>query len=322
MDNSHTESKMKTFRARFLRDNPDLTREVLKIQSNQRGAQDIIEFDRKTRKKVYALQGTTFAFIATSSIWISNWYLAALAIIVLGTFAMPYIRVFMHSEFHWGLGGTTLERRWFRNFISLTFSVPQRGYEIGHRIHHRYDNDFSNDGRPRDPQSTYIFARNGSPSNPFLWIIYYAFLFQHMVLPYLVVKNGKNTDIASYFFQLSGIISLHVIIFLYAKEFYLLIYLPSTVISWFGSAIVLYMMHDVSLEGISSHPTNNSASQFFNWFGDNDGFHLEHHVFAGVHPARLREVHDIVRDNIPDKQILPNHYATEFFKRHVIGGVE
>jgi hypothetical protein len=73
-----------------------------------------------------------------------------------------------------------------------------------------------------------------------------------------------------------------------------------------ASATVLYMMHAVNADEYVIHPTNTCTDRFFNSFGDNDGYHLEHTLFPSIHPLFLPKVHGLLQCD--PRQIFPIHY--------------
>ena len=269
-------------------------------------------FDKKTRLKVYILYGTFVAcFLAYYFLPFSVYLSVALAI-VMGFFAIPYLRVFMHSEMHWGVGSKGLSRVFFKHFLSLLFSVSQTGYVYGHRAHHRYDNDYNPSGFPKDLQSTYIFSKSGRPTNPLVWLAFYVLVYQQFIHAYLVFSGKVITDKIWMIVELAVIVAFHSAMYIYFFDFYLFSYLPALLIAWVGSGIVLYMMHSVDADSYKIHPTNNSLSKFFNTFGDNDGYHLEHSLFPSIHPKYLKEMAECV--DLDDSQNLKDHYVIAFFK--------
>jgi fatty acid desaturase len=273
----------------------------------------IHRFDALSRFKV----GLLFAgFFAT--LWLyerlgEGRVVAVLCVAAVGLFFVPYTRIFMHSQMHWTMGGSRITRFVLDRFVSLLFSVPQTGYAVGHRMHHRYDNDCDPSGRPRDLQSTYMFSRTSRPTSIFLWVPYYMFGFQHAVVPWLVFTKAKKAERVWYVVELAGIVAFHAALFTYHASFYRYVYVPGLLLAWMASAVVLYMMHAVDASTYATHPTNTSTSRFFNWFGDNDGYHLEHTLFASVHPMYLPELHDLLA--LDPKQVLQDHYFIAGVKR-------
>lgn len=293
---------------------------VLDWQQEARASEEVEHFDRHSRRKVALLYAVSFACFAAYQWSSGNGFVAAASLLTMGLFSIPYTRVFMHSQMHWGMGGTAVTQFLVRHFISLQFSVPQTGYEYGHRLHHRYDNDFNPKGLPRDLQSTYVFSRNGKPTPALLWLPFYLLFFQTLVCAYLVLRGGKWRDILGYLMELGAILGLHATLFGYTQDFYLSVYLPALLLAWTASGIVLYVMHEVDARQYGVHPTNNSHSRFFNGFGDNDGFHIEHTLFPGLHPLYLERLHRLLPT--PPQQNLKNHYVIAFVKKALRRGVE
>ncbi len=238
---------------------------------------------------------------------------AVICVALNGAFFIPYTRVFMHSQMHWGLSNSRWLNYLYDHTISVLFAVTQTGYSYGHRLHHRYDNDFNAAGTPNDKQSTYIFSKSGRPCHILLWVAYYIFFYQQIYVTYLVLKSRQIKDIGFLMLEYGLIFLLHFSIFLYAEKFYMFVFLPSLLTGWIGSALTLYEMHNVSANEYHIHPTNTSTDWFFNWYGDNDGYHLEHTLFASLHPCYLKELHKVV---LPSKsQVYKKQFAFEALGR-------
>lgn len=291
----------------------EIRNHVHRWQGEMSTSEGVKAFDKKSRLKVYLLYLTTVTCGLVHWLVGDNVTLDILLVLVMGLFSIPYTRVFMHSQMHWGMGGNQFTRFLLDHFISLQFSIPQRGYVYGHREHHKYDNDYNEQGYPRDLQSTFLFSKDGRPSHPCLWLAFYVLVYQHFIHAYLVLKGGKSKDILSYLMELSVIVLMHVVLFVGFNAFYLHAYLPALCVAWTASGIVLYMMHAVDSDTYTVHPTNNSLSPFFNSFGDNDGYHIEHTLFASLHPLYLERLHAMLP--VAEEQRLPRHYVVEFFRR-------
>jgi fatty acid desaturase len=279
---------------------------------SSRHSETVQQFDKRSRLKVsmlfigFLLVMLVYRFVP---IHVS---VTVCAVLVLGTFFIPYTRIFMHSQMHWGLGGGPISRFLLGHFVSLLFSVPQTGYSFGHRMHHRFDNDLDSNGRPKDLQSTYIFSRGSKPTHPLLWIPYYIFVFQHLITAFLVLHKGNGRERLWFMVELGAIVIFHFTLWVEVPIFYLSVYLPALFLAWIGSAVVLYMMHAVDAEDYIIHPTNTSISPFFNRFGDNDGYHIEHTLFPGVHPLYLPRLHAVM--DLDPRQILREHYVVAGIK--------
>jgi fatty acid desaturase len=137
-------------------------------------------------------------------------------------------------------------------------------------------------------------------------VIYYVLVFQNVITLWLVLKSGKVKEMLGYVCELASIIAFHLMLWCLSAQFYYHIYLPALFLAWLASAVVLYMMHAVDAIDYTVHPTNTSTSPFFNRFGDNDGYHLEHSLFPGVHPLYLPNIHSLIEYG--PRQILVEHY--------------
>jgi fatty acid desaturase len=229
----------------------------------------------------------------------------------LGLMCLPFLRVFMHSQAHWKVGNGPLRNWLLDRWISLPFSISQTGYRMGHVAHHLYDNDFEPRGIPKDLQSTYLFSRNRSPGNMWKWILGYVLVYQHGV-HFLHVLNSPNPKVLRwYLFETASIVAMHYGMFHYLPGFYFAVYLPALGLAWLVAAIALYMMHYVELSDVESGPfvyhALNSVEPFFNWFGDNDGYHIEHSLFPSVHPVFLRSANELLQP--PREQQLQHNYV-------------
>jgi len=274
---------------------------------------EIRRFDARSRIKVLVLFAGFFLTLWGYELRPESGVVTLAAVAAVGAFLVPYTRIFMHSQMHWGMGGMRLTRFLLDRLVSLLFSVPQTGYAIGHRMHHRFDNDFDASGRPRDLQSTYLFSRSAQPTSMLVWIPYYMFIFQHAVVPWLVFTQRRLSAKLWYLVELGCIAGFHAMLFRNHTGFYVHVYVPGLLLAWFGSAMVLYMMHAVDATSYVLHPTNTSVSSFFNTFGDNDGYHLEHTLFSSLHPIHLRKLHAML-DPSPE-QVFKDHYFIAGMKR-------
>jgi fatty acid desaturase len=266
-----------------------------------------------TQAKVAAIYATFVAALAAYQLTGGRPTVSAASVVVLGVFALPFLRVFMHSQSHWGVGNGPVRNWLLDHGISLLFGVPQTGYKYGHLAHHRYDNDYDPTGFPKDLQSTYIFSRDRRPANIVVWCLFYVTVYQHAVHLYHTVNAPKRREVFWFAFEYGLIVALHAALFHFAPGFYLTVYLPSLVIAWLVSAVSLYMMHAVDADDYEVHPTLNTRDRFFNWFGDNDGYHMEHSLYPHVHQVFLGRVSDLIQP--PAEQVLDGQYVTAAFRR-------
>jgi hypothetical protein len=116
-----------------------------------------------------------------------------------------------------------------------------------------------------------------------------------------------------YLVELGCITGFHTALCVTVPALYSHVYIPGLLLAGFGSAMVLYMMHAVDATDYVLHPTNTSVSRFFNSFGDNDGYHLEHTLFGALHPIHLPKLHALLAP--PSHQVLADHYVVAGFKR-------
>ncbi len=249
------------------------------------------------------------AFLATGG----NAAVAAAGVLALGTWALPLLRVYMHSQAHWGIGNGPVRNFVLDRLISILFSVPQTGYKYGHLAHHRYDNDFDARGFPRDLQSTYVFSRDGKPTNIVLWCLFYVIVYQHAIHLFHVLNAPRRREPAWFAFEYALIAAFHVSVWLISPGFYLAVYLPALVLAWLVTAVTLYVMHAVDHDDFEIHPTLNTRHRLFNWFGDNDGYHLEHSLYPALHPVFLDKASALIQP--PAEQVLEGQYLTEALRR-------
>jgi hypothetical protein len=73
------------------------------------------------------------------------------------------------------------------------------------------------------------------------------------------------------------------------------------------AAIALYMMHYVEHSDESFYHTLNCLDPAFNWFGDNDGYHIEHSLFPNLHPYFLKEAASFV--GAPETNLVHENYV-------------
>jgi fatty acid desaturase len=197
--------------------------------------------------------------------------------------------------------------------ISLLFGIPQTGYKYGHMAHHRYDNDYDPTGFPKDLQSTYIFSRNRRPVDIWTWCAFYLIVYQHAVHLYHTINAPRRREILWYLFEYIIILMFNISLCRLAAGFYFNVYLPSLALAWMVSAACLYMMHAVDLDEYRVHPTLSTRDPLFNWLGDNDGYHLEHSLYPGIHPVYLGRVSALIQP--PEEQVLEGQYLTAAFRR-------
>jgi fatty acid desaturase len=266
-----------------------------------------------TQLKILAIHVVFFGALAAYLASGGHWIAAALGVAVLGLLALPFIRVYMHSQGHWGIGNGPIRNWLLDRGISILFSVPQTGYKYGHLAHHRYDNDFDSRGFPKDLQSTYIFSRDGKPTNIVLWCLFYVLAYQHAIHLFHVLNAPRRRELAWFAFEYVLIAAFHAGVWLVSPGFYLAVYLPSLVLAWLVSAVSLYMMHAVDRDDFEIHPTLNTRNRLFNWFGDNDGYHLEHSLYPALHPVFLDKASALVQP--PVEQVLEGQYLTEALRR-------
>lgn len=279
---------------------------------------DIEHFDKSSRNKVIFLNATFLTSLLTY-ISFPTVYTALILVVVNGTFSIPYLRVFIHSEMHWGLIKNKALSWLFRSFAFAIYHVPFEAYKYGHFAHHRHDNDVAGADKAKDKQSTYLTSRQGTPINPLLWIIHYLFVYQFYYQTKLVIDSKLRSAKINYTLQSLIILALDIAIFNISEDFFVFIYLPSIALAWIGSGIVLYMMHCVDFEKSVYHHSVNSYSTFFNKFGDNDGLHIVHSMFPSLHPMLAKDVDELIKPELHESQVLDKHYVTQFFINFVKG---
>ena len=227
-------------------------------------------------------------------------------IAVLGLFAIPFLRVFMHSHMHWKIGNGPVRNFILDHALSMMFSVQQTGYELGHWAHHLYDNDFDPRGFPKDLQSTYVFSRTGKPASMALWGLFYVTVYQFGVQLFHVLNARKKRVVLGFAGDTLVIAAFHAGVYTLSSGFYLGVFLPALGIAWAVAAIALYMMHNLPVDGSRYYHAINCLDPFFNWFGDNDGYHIEHSLFPGIHPAYLKLANGLLAPP-RDQQIHDNY---------------
>jgi fatty acid desaturase len=253
------------------------------------------------------------AFLASGG----HWAVIALSVFLLGLIALPFLRIFMHTQAHWGLGNGPVRNFLLDHLISVLFSAPQTGYKYGHLAHHRYDNDFDARGFPKDLQSTYVFSRNGKPANIWLWSAFYILVYQNFIHLFHVLNAPRRREILWYLLETVLVVAFHLALWRLSPAYYLWVYWPTLVVAWLVSAVTLYMMHAVDLDHFHVHPTLNTRNRLFNLIGDNGGYHLEHSLYPNLHPAFLAEASALIQP--PAEQVLDGPYVTEGV-RLLLGG--
>lgn len=243
-----------------------------------------------------------------------------LSVIFCGLLLIPFVRIFMHSQAHWGVGNSRWKNFILDHFISVIYSVQQTGYKFGHFAHHRYDNDYDPRGYPKDLQSTYLFSTTGETCNPVVWVLFYSFIYQTAIHLMHVINSKNITFIGWYCIETIAIVLFHIAVFKLSATFYLAVYIPSLIIAWLAAGIGLYMMHNVSNNHYSVYHGVDAVGFLFNYVGDNDGYHIEHSLFPALHPAYLKEAHEYM--TLPKEQIVHDYILDAFialfhrYRRH------
>jgi fatty acid desaturase len=306
--------------------NPNAILEALPPQARERirewsrAGQDHPEVRRSnfhTQLKWLAIQVLFLAALAAYLATGGHWLVALVSVLGLGLVLLPIIRLHMHVHAHWKSGNGPVRNWLLDRCTSLLFGISQTGYKHGHLAHHRYDNDFDARGFPRDLQSTYLFSRNGKPTNIWLWCAFYIVVYQHAIHLFHVLNAPRRRELLWYACEYALIAALHVALYSVSPGFYLGVYLPALGLAWLVAALGLYMMHAVDLDQYRLHPTLNSHSRLFNWVGNNDGYHLEHSLYPNLHPAFLDRASALIGP--PQEQVLQGTYVTEALRRLVRG---
>jgi fatty acid desaturase len=266
-----------------------------------------------TQLKVLAIHGVFLGILGAYLYTGGHWLVAVASVALLGLVLLPVVRLLMHSQAHWKAGNGPVRNWLFDHGLGTLFSVPQTGYKYGHLAHHRYDNDFDSRGFPKDLQSTYIFSRNGRPTNIWLYCAFYMFVYQHAIHLFHVLNAPRRREVLWYALEYGLIAALHVALYAVSPGFYLWVYLPALFLGWLVAALSLYMMHAVDLDDFQIHPTLNSRNRLINFLGNNDGYHLEHSLFPNLHPAFLAKASALIGP--PKEQVLEGSYMTEALRR-------
>jgi fatty acid desaturase len=265
--------------------------------------------NRRTQLKIVAVY-MTFAFSILAYRWAGgHWAVSVISVAVLGVIALPLLRLFMHTHAHWKVGNGPVRNWLLDHGVSVLLSIPQTGYKYGHLAHHRYDNDFDPRGFPRDLQSTYIFSKDGRPSNIVVWCLFYIVVYQNFIHFYHVLNAPRRREAAWHTFESALIVAFHASLYHISAGYYLQVYLPSLLLAWAVSALTLYVMHAVDLNCFALHPTLNTRSRVFNLLGDNGGYHLEHSLYPNVHQVFLDKASALIQP--PQQQVLDRSYVTE-----------
>lgn len=271
-----------------------------------------------TQLKILAIHAVFGLALADYLMSGGHWVAAALGVAILGLVALPFLRVYMHSQSHWGIGNGPVRNWLLDHGISILFGIPQTGYKYGHLAHHRYDNDYDSRGFPKDLQSTYIFSRNGKPTNIGVWCLFYVIVYQHAIHLFHVLNAPRRRELAWFAFEYVVISAFHAAVWAVSPGFYWTVCLPSLGLAWLVSAVSLYMMHAVDHDDFEVHPTLNTRNRLFNLIGDNDGYHLEHSLYPGLHPVFLDKASALIQP--PPEQVLEGQYFTEALRR-LVGGL-
>lgn len=256
---------------------------------------EIRAYNFKTQLKIASIYLLFAACLAADLSTDGFWLVRATAVGLLGLVAIPFLRVFMHSQGHWHVGNGPVRNFLLDHLLSLLFSVQQTGYRLGHSAHHLYDNDFDPRGFPKDLQSTYVFSRDGKPANLLLWGAFYVSVYQFAIHLFHALNSSRRSDRVAYLGETVAIVAFHAGVWSLAPGFYWAVYLPALAISWIVAAVALYAMHDVTLEDHTFYHAINCVEPFFNWFGDNDGYHIEHSLFPNIHPAHLKKANALIQ---------------------------
>ncbi len=293
----------------------DAKRYARELQRDKQFEPDIERFDARSQMKVYGLNFlTVLSFVAFVLAKQPLWLVLPL-ICLNGALTLPYLRVFIHSEAHWGLAKGRIGRLYMRYIAYSFYHIPFEAYRVGHFAHHQYDNDAPGDGESlsRDRQSTYLYSREGIPVRFGIWALYYLFVYQFVNQVSMVVRRSRKQELWEMAAQTVVIMALDLAMILISWKFFVLIFIPSLAVAWIGSAIVLYMMHNVKLTDARYHHSVNSCSRFFNSFGDNVGMHIVHSLAPSLHPYHQARVNKLVEANLHPSQTVGRHYVIAFF---------
>lgn len=294
----------------------DVKRYARELRSDKQYENQIERFDARSRMKVYGLNALTICSFGLFVLAGEPMWLVPVLIAVNGLFALPYLRVFIHSEAHWGLSKSRFGRTYMRYIAYSLYHVPFEAYRVGHFAHHQYDNDAPGEGErfSRDRQSTYLYSSQGIPVRFGAWAFHYLFVYQYANQIAMVAKRAGRRKLFEMGAQAAIIIGFDIAMMVVSWRFFVMIFVPSLVIAWLGSAIVLYMMHNVRLSDAKYHHSVNSYSKFFNSFGDNDGMHVVHSIVPFLHPYHQARVNELIENDLHPSQSLPGHYVGAFMK--------
>lgn len=292
----------------------DVKRYARELRKSSEFDDEIRDFDRKSRNKVLLLNAVFVLTLAVFALAGESWWLVPVLVLVNGAFALPNLRIFIHSEAHWGLCRTA-PGTWYMRFLAFApYQIPFEAYRVGHFAHHQYDNDIPERDHTlaNDRQSTYLYSQKGTPVSFVVWAVHYLFVYQYINQFVLVIKRTNRKKIATMLLQLALIIGIDAAIAAVSVRFFVAVFIPSLIIAWVGSAIVLYMMHNVRFTDAKYHHSVNSHSRFFNRFGDNDGMHVIHSLVPFLHPFHQARANELIEGHLHPDQELKSHYVTAF----------
>lgn len=288
---------------------------AIQLHSDRAYEKEISQFNASTRNKILMIHVIFLLTLFFYTLYPRHVYFTPLFILINGFFSLPYLRVFMHADLHWRVVRNKKLKFYIRWIIFGFYQIPFILYRYAHKAYHReYIYEIDKINLLPIKQSKHLNPTTIESKKNITGILNFAFiLIFYNQMKYFIRESSKKDKIKA-MTQFVVIIFMDALVYSISKDFFLYIFIPSIMIAWTISLIVIYMKHNIQRDQANIHLAVNSYSRLSNRFGDNDGLYIVHSLFPFLHPYHTPEIDQEIRSNLNDKQKLKTHYVIVFFK--------
>ena len=237
--------------------------------------------------RTLAFVASWYVLFALGWFWDPDLPLAIPLFIALGSFSW-FCAVITHNVIHAPVFYGRGLNRAFQVVLTLTYGHPVSAFVPGHNLsHHKYTQT------PRDVMRTTKVRYRWNLLNGLMFFFSVGGSIMKGDVGFGVAMRKHRPAWFRQFMLEAGIFVALSAVFLVLdwRKFLVWWYLPHFWAAW-GIVTINFLQHDGA---DADHPYNHSRNftgRFFGWWTFNNGFHAAHHIEAGRHWSKLREMHD------------------------------
>jgi fatty acid desaturase len=218
--------------------------------------------------------------------------------LLLAPFQIVFLVIVMNTSMHHNMHVPYFKPKWLNRayelFVSAAVGIPHQGWAFFHSIHHKYNNDFSIDGKTYDPVSFYRYGENGEREN--FWKYCFKGVWRDLTgYTFADPHDNCHTKVKIHSVRKLREENLAFILWMFA------IYLVNWQYGLFYTAVYLLSLAANHANSYGEHfgPVEQgnfransvgSYGKLYNFLCFNSGYHQEHHVRPSAHWTELPNI--------------------------------